>query len=39
MHRRENGPGAGEKVQEPKWAYPDIIVMNGTNFTDERKAI
>ena len=29
-------PGAG-KISEPNWMYPDIIVINGTNFTDGRR--
>ena len=31
------GPGTGIKAQAPKWAYPDIIVIGKTNFTDERR--
>ena len=30
--------GVDDKVPgQRKWAYPDIIVVNGTNFTDERR--
>ncbi|MCJ1240016.1 hypothetical protein MMC14_008016 [Varicellaria rhodocarpa] len=31
------GPGAGVKAQEPNWAYPDVIVVGKTNYTDERR--
>ena len=35
--RRKAREGGGGDVGGAKWAFPDIVVVNGTNFTDGRR--
>ena len=29
--------GWGSRGGQPKWGYPDVVIVNGTNYTDGRR--
>ena len=37
VNRRRNGDGGVEPGEENDWVYPDIVQVNGTNYTDGRR--